>query len=465
MVQILMVGLVLEDHDPNPFLVITETSVMEDAHATFEDLREDVRRKHDQICSCGATVGSAYLLVSDEYSGPRGYKVSVGRDEKVLWRLLDTVGKCQIRFPVIKPRIPGELPEPPFNIVSELICIPRTGPQRIPSLADRTFEALCNGCVFVDKLRFIHLFHCAPHKLEVLRRPSGFGRTTFLSTLAYFHDLVPPTDSKGIQFRHNTWWWDRASSAVLLLDFAQLDCSSLETLDASLNRILHEAVRDAWKKYSDKIMADPNDELISTPVPDATVQLQHFITRVNDAGYEVFFGIDNYTEPFARLHDWIAVKAVLDSGLYSALHDLVANHRIRYGLLVGSPLAPSANNTIDETCDYAESHSEGCPCTVMDLEEEFPLPFAGALRGVADDCSNLHDYAPVMGMSQAEIEALGEVVLKDGQQFYEEVKKKVDPIVRKDLVYRDTLLSYSFTGVLSCLQLKLEGSSLQSSLL
>ena len=127
----------------------------------------------------------------------------------------------------------------------------------MPSPSDTSFVALRDGCLIVDKTRHAYCLGSKPHIVEVILRPTGYGKSTFLSMLADLQDLrpdnertIPPTIrtlfAKESIFRPS-------SSMVLLLDLATLDVGRLAE---SLQDLMRTSVIAFARKYDTELRED-----------------------------------------------------------------------------------------------------------------------------------------------------------------------------------------------------------------
>ena len=98
--------------------------------------------------------------------------------------------------------------------------------------------------------------------VEVILRPHGFGKSTFLSTLADIKDIRPaslpgiPPVMDGVFSSPKEWRFRRAQSMVLLLDFAPLNVASVDELETSLNTLLRAALIAFMEKYAPELGLD-----------------------------------------------------------------------------------------------------------------------------------------------------------------------------------------------------------------
>ncbi|KAL1759795.1 hypothetical protein FB107DRAFT_204313 [Schizophyllum commune] len=118
-----------------------------------------------------------------------------------------------------------------------------------------SLDTLLDACYPFDRVRFVpHL--CSTKRLHVIRRPPGFGRTTFLSTVIDCLDALSPCPCKDL-------WPGRVSSSrpcfnfnrglILHLDLGRLSYETYEDLEENVADLLRSAVTRFIDKYQSYI--------------------------------------------------------------------------------------------------------------------------------------------------------------------------------------------------------------------
>ena len=114
-----------------------------------------------------------------------------------------------------------------------------------------------------------------------MRRPPGYGRSTFLSLVAEMHDVHArdrePNMGKSpyAGFQPHKLRFEPHSSAVLLLDMRQLNFSTIEAMKESLERLLQDSTAALTKKYQLMVA----DDLEMLPYPTGSALLNVVIVR------------------------------------------------------------------------------------------------------------------------------------------------------------------------------------------
>ena len=188
----------------------------------------------------------------------------------------------------------------------------------------------------------------------------------------------------------------------------------------------------------------------------------------------MFLCIDNYTAPFDHLSEvvWEDATAVLDRVLYRTVRDLATSKDITWTFLVGSFETVDRASPSALTRTFAHLHGEVDVEQLMlnsmsmdppDFDDDEPepemIPFTGVLREVATDLTRLDFLQCLMGMTQREVRALGQVVLSDGEGFADQVRSNL-PVWTFESRYGSSLgfpivEMYSYEDVLSLLRQRL----------
>ena len=181
--------------------------------------------------------------------------------------------------------------------------------------------------------------------------------------------------------------------------------------------------------------------------------------------YEIFLGVDNYTDPFVNFPQslWSEVVEVLDRGLYSTVSRLVSSKVIKRALFLGSDeldMAPPEElaKAIRKVPQEISGNMDWTVPTWPMLEGTTPprVLFTGALRNVVQpDLGDDADLMGMMGVSPTELRALGEVVLGDGERLAAAVAETTKPYTWWDMYGTDSVVLYSYTDVLAALRREL----------
>ncbi|KAI0714512.1 hypothetical protein C8Q76DRAFT_726896 [Earliella scabrosa] len=442
-------------HSRPLFLLLKKETLFRQPDLTFERLRMAAEAAHRRKCACNRDLEDTWLIQQDwEQLEPEERSLStavwVDPNERVLPRVLDPFTSHYRPDTYVAFSVKGDdqtpAPSTSFRLVHDLVCVPTSGDiYRIPRRTDNHFSALRDRCVFIDKassLDYVHIPQAA--NVEVILRPRGFGKSTFLSTLADIKDIRPaslpgvPPVMDGVFRSPTQWHLRRAWSMVLFLDFASLDIASVDELETSLNALLRAALIAFMEKYAPELGLDA--ALVLENGPTSALRTITAAVRRTPSQYEMFLCIDNYTAPYDHLSEevWGDATAVLDRVLYRAVRDLATSRDITWAFLVGS--SETVNRASPSALTQTFAHLDGevdverlmlhsmsmDPPEFGDYEPEPEMiPFTGMLREVATDLTRFDLLQCIMGMTLREARALGQVVLGDGEGFAEQVRNNL----------------------------------------
>ncbi|EJD48114.1 hypothetical protein AURDEDRAFT_162588 [Auricularia subglabra TFB-10046 SS5] len=215
----------------------------------------------------------------------------------------------------------------------------RTGAQLVlPHRTPPSFNTLCSlpGSTFVDKSEFLHLLlsQLAAFRVGIIRRPRGFGKTTFLSMFdAFFdplsrHAYLPSAGNTSLPI-----FQERNQLLVYALDFARLPFKEgmcADDLVAACDSFMDAAAREFYTRYQSLLRVQDAE----TSRPDFAPTFLHIIRWAKRRGWKLCFTIDNYTAPVLegpnRRWEWSISEDILNR-----LGNLVSSRFILYGLILG----------------------------------------------------------------------------------------------------------------------------------
>ncbi|KZV92363.1 hypothetical protein EXIGLDRAFT_769022 [Exidia glandulosa HHB12029] len=315
---------------------------------TVAELLHAMDKDHTQNCGCAIRVGrEAWFLNRRQHdnfqitpypvSGDRTLaEFDVGLDPIAFHLVVRgrSVGRCLLDIDHS-----DALPQCQVVEQNDAAVFKLGGPKlSIPDNECSDYVKMCRteGLVIVDKTRFVlPQFSQPTHKrLAVFRRPAGFGKTTLLSILTtYFDVLCPPAfyslmdcDRVPAQLDH----LDAAGRMMIVhMDFADLhfNSASLEDMYRECNRFLAEVGAKFFGRYTN---------FLGGEVPDAPHMRGYFaaIAHAYNAGYEVFLAIDNYTAPFK--HSCTPWENVVGVHIIGPILEHFAHNRIHRGFITGT---------------------------------------------------------------------------------------------------------------------------------
>lgn len=151
-------------------------------------------------------------------------------------------------------------------------------------IGEQDFKSLrSDGCVYVDKTRYIAKLLADKNKYYFLARPRRFGKSLFLSTIRYFfegeRDLF-----KGLYI--DTCRWDWAKYPVFHLDLNSGEYTSLDNLDIVIDNMLRR-----WEK----------DYEVEVFTGDVTTRFRRIIETAHEkTGRQVVILVDEYDKPLVK---------------------------------------------------------------------------------------------------------------------------------------------------------------------
>ncbi|KAF8894866.1 hypothetical protein CPB85DRAFT_1440487 [Mucidula mucida] len=195
------------------------------------------------------------------------------------------------------------------------------GPEQVlpsPRVSDIQQLLAQPGMLLVDKTRGVSVIdHCDPSSILILRRPHGFGMSTFLSMVSQVcDDLSSPTLIEVLYPMDEEAYFPPAYP-VLHLNLSKVfaDASNIKQ---SLQEYMNSQIRQLWLKY-DHIYGyeDVDRFLMPTPGDTLFVSTTPFITPA----HQTLLLVENYDSPVlrARPEDRAAVMHYMDSEFMSAV--------------------------------------------------------------------------------------------------------------------------------------------------
>lgn len=260
------------------------------------------------------------------------------------------------------------------------------GQPSLPPQNPVSFAALCSmqGSTFVDKTASLHaaLSLLAASRVNIIRRPKGFGKTAFLSMFdAFFDPLSAHAHFPFIFTEDMSRPIFRAHGRLLVfaLDFADLEfkpTTGRDGLEAECDRLMNAASERFYSRYRDLLCVSKEE----TSRADFSPTFLDIIRWSKRQGWRLCFTMDNYTAPILNGPSWYYETSV-SRDIFGRLYNLLSSGFFSYGLIVGEDV-PHA------------SEWKGLPETFMDLSDE----------------PELHDS---IGFTLDEIAALGQAVSID----------------------------------------------------
>ena len=183
----------------------------------------------------------------------------------------------------------------------------------------------------------------------------------------------------------------------------------------------------------------------------------------------MFLGIDNYSAPYEQLpeQEWQEVTKVLNRNLYKAVRRLLSWKRITRALFFGNSETAarasrwglrrtfSVNRPRLGMVDEARDDSDG-----EDRESRYRMPFSGVLSDwVINRSREQLKLQDILGMTETEIKALGQVVLGSAERLWNAINGSLTPTTYEDECWHrlgyPVVPVYAYTEVFATLRLLL----------
>ncbi|KZV95460.1 hypothetical protein EXIGLDRAFT_834285 [Exidia glandulosa HHB12029] len=286
---------------------------------TLGDLLGCLADAHDATCDCGAgldreVVWLANLPFREDCNAALAWYVPKPEER------LDLNLELKNMFPApdlplrtihLMLKLKKELPNPAWRLSmglrrleGDLCRVAGSHDLSLPTNSDFVVIASTPGCFYIDRFDWImqrfgeEPWSGPPTRFPVIRRPAGYGKTTFLSAFATFFDST--TDQRlfpdirvryqGLPPRMLVYWLD-------LKDLNLAPDMSDGDIRGECLRVMMQATQGFLARYAHKLQL---------PLPDMDGEREKMIpygvarTWAMKNGYNIFIAIDNYTAPFMQ---------------------------------------------------------------------------------------------------------------------------------------------------------------------
>ncbi|KAI5832604.1 hypothetical protein K523DRAFT_234779 [Schizophyllum commune Tattone D] len=425
------------DHPGSLSVCLSTIPSAKQGHATFADILEDVAESHRVSCGCQRHPNDVWIITQDIRAEPGEFISASLSPLDLHLRLSDPLA------PIISAVDRGHHLSIVFSwkdlSISDteslassasddeaLLTPPTTDCGGATPCARQHTLAPRTGVLSSDiLLRARHLLHqsfdraryvpllCSSKRLNVIRRPPGFGRSAFLSTVIDCLDVVSHRRGEERRPRNGCSSFNFNCGLILHLDMGRLSKETYEDLEENVADLLRSAVTHFLDKYQSYIgfSDEERTEVLAQCNPNGSLEDAMASVGLIQKAVFTYVCVDNYTAPYekARAKDWPQIAAILDRALFRPLMSLVAAEYIDSGLLVGS-------SEMDE--DFMASLTSEKPEVDEwgdDVYDDFPppVPFAGPLSPFATDWTHDPRMGAAIGVTQEQVVILGRAVLGD----------------------------------------------------
>ncbi|EJD51450.1 hypothetical protein AURDEDRAFT_159182 [Auricularia subglabra TFB-10046 SS5] len=403
---------------------------------TVNDLVAAIDKAHSYWCRCGIRLGPAVwradLPIGEEADAALAWYIP--HDDQLLdgTASLDTVGLSELPDDTIHLILGTAVP--PVQLGSGLtsglrrlggdLCRVAGSHERIlPETSHFPDIIRTGGCYFVERFDWI-LDTLGGEadvntRIPIIRRPPGFGKSTFLSAyasyceLAIHEDLFPGP-------RAETWIIPRPL-LVFFLDLSQLqltDTMSDEEMHAECLRVMYAAAEAFHAQYAPLLGDDaPPFDRENTPTGNVKVLARKL-------GRQVFLAIDNYTTPFLHLEPtyervadtpFFRIELAMRKFIVGYLLVAAGSGLIVRGLITGNSLPDEDNGAL--------------------------LPFedgGGMFSEYTQDLTHELEAAHVIGFTRADVQELLRWYLCVPDERVVEVAARIVPVPRERRVDPET---------------------------
>ena len=241
-----------------------------------------------------------------------------------------------------------------------------------------------NGCIYVDKTKFIHrLVSAIGSKLYFLSRPRRFGKSLTVSALkALFQARRELFD--GLAIEKENWEWEKYP--IIHFEMNDLATTSIEEFVRDLEGHVKERIRDAGYEYDDSMPAHWNFG-----------KAIEVLSAANN-GKGVVILIDEYDAPVGRsLDDVSKAESVRDrlSTVYSQMKNRTGDIRFLFMTGVSKFTKMSVFSGLNNIVDI--SRDENFATMFGYTEEELGANFEEHLRAHAEKMGKAYgDYRAEM---------------------------------------------------------------------
>ncbi|KZV96165.1 hypothetical protein EXIGLDRAFT_833798 [Exidia glandulosa HHB12029] len=316
--------------------------------------------------------------------------------------------------------------------------------KRLPTQADYSvFSAHeASGTYFVDKTDFAadrFAFNNVDHRIPVIRRGAGYGKTTFLSMVVSF--LTCPRNGfltclRNAQFaspRHDYLFRPFDDVLVLWLDFDILAQSLPPGHDAT-----HPAVVQSCTKFLAEVIEEfyvTHDALLAGNRPGKDDPFLHTYPGLkfvlSERGYRLFVAVDNYTAPFSQVAGTAA--RYTDIEIWTQILGPILEDLDRFvwrGCITGLDLGPHVR-----------------PFSSLPLFKE-----------ATQDLTDLSDYVNTIGFTYQEVEDLSRAIYAEDFNLAQEMNIGADMGAPADSHKRSVFCARTIVDVLGRL---LQGEAME----
>ncbi|EJD53956.1 hypothetical protein AURDEDRAFT_148725 [Auricularia subglabra TFB-10046 SS5] len=302
------------------------------------------------------------------------------------------------------PRVRQEDPKPQYFIEDDALAFVVPGSEtHLPVDNDVRYSAACTspGLVLVDKSQFVSPRYSQYRlgSLPVYRRPPGFGKTFFLSLLEDYVAVDHPDDllfPRGHDFGLPIWspfapYVLKRQLLVLHLDMADLRLSvAMDEAELRLEcrRFLSFASTSFYHRYRTSL------NMYEDSTEQEPVTFDRIMALMRARRYKLFVGIDNYTSPLWNGTSEL-LEAIVVSEIFAPVFAGLETKVVRRGFMVGN-------------------HVPSLPFKPYCSSRLFNL-------WTTDLTLSMH-LDQLLGLSEAEIVALGSAVFGPNSAFLEQVR-------------------------------------------
>ncbi|KAF8911725.1 hypothetical protein CPB85DRAFT_1434763 [Mucidula mucida] len=174
------------------------------------------------------------------------------------------------------------------------------------------------GTIWVNKIPVVDalcpVISRRQDQLALLRRPSGFGKTTFLSTSEFIHDVLNERAvAHAFGPRPSSFSYFRGDRLVLPVDLQGVFYDTSENMCSSANAYLNSIYRSFLRQYAEQLDLFDEDEILSYVHPTSKDTFDEILTLLTYSGHKLILLIDNFNWPLLKStpENYIAISHVV----------------------------------------------------------------------------------------------------------------------------------------------------------
>ncbi|KAF8911723.1 hypothetical protein CPB85DRAFT_1303211 [Mucidula mucida] len=263
------------------------------------------------------------------------------------------------------------------------------------------------GTIWVNKIPQVDALCpviCRRHdQLALVRRPRGFGKTTFLSASRFIHDVLKERAvAHAFGPRALNFPDFQGDRLVMHVDLQAVFYDTSENMCSSANAYMNLIYHSFLRRYAEQLDLSDEDEILGYVDLTSQYTFDEILTLLTFSGHRLILLIDNFNFPLLKStpQNCIAVKHVILDCITEPFRTALENGYVVGGAIMGRP--------IEEEPSWVRS---------MELSESL-------FGDIGCDVSDEEQARGAFGFTLSEVRALAAEALgeAEGIQFVDELK-------------------------------------------